>query len=135
MKRAIPPITVSSLDLERLERLLESCPREVGSGLEAELARAEIMAPDELPPTVVSMNSTVEFSVIDKDRSFSMTLVYPKDMADDGSTISVLSPAGSALLGLKEGDTISWPTAESTELEIHIDCVAFQPERAGELHR
>ena len=61
-----PDIIISSLDAERIEALLDSLPDDAFPGkaeLEAELARARIVAPREVPPTVVTMNSTVRFEV------------------------------------------------------------------------
>ncbi|WMT92896.1 GreA/GreB family elongation factor [Pelagibacterium sp. H642] len=53
------------------------------------------------------MNSTVEFKD-DQDRSRTLTLVYP-DVADiEKARISILTPIGAALIGLTEGQSISW---------------------------
>src|SRR5690606_36965209 len=107
-----PNIVISSLDADRLEALLESLPNGAFPGkaeLEAELDRAEIVAPEKLPPTVVSMNSTVRFKVLSSGEEFSLKLVFPRDMDSSGQKISILAPVGSALLGLSQGDTIEWP--------------------------
>ena len=133
-----PAIVISSLDAERLESLLDSLPRGAFPGkaeLEAELARAEIVAPRDVPPTVVSMNSTVRFQVESSAETFSLTLVYPKDMDASGGKISILAPVGSALLGLAQGDQIEWPKPGGGTLRVRIDEVVYQPERAGEYHR
>ncbi|TVS14024.1 MAG: nucleoside diphosphate kinase regulator [Gammaproteobacteria bacterium] len=133
-----PAIVISSLDAERLEALLDSLPRGAFPGkaeLEAELARAEIVAPRDVPPTVVSMNSTVRFQVESSAETFSLTLVYPKDMDASGGKISILAPVGSALLGLAQGDQIEWPKPGGGTLRVRIEEVVYQPERAGEYHR
>ncbi len=133
-----PAIVISSLDAERLESLLDSLPRGAFPGkaeLEAELARAEIVAPRDVPPTVVSMNSTVRFQVESSAETFSLTLVYPKDMDASGGKISILAPVGSALLGLAQGDQIEWPKPGGGTLRVRIEEVVYQPERAGEYHR
>jgi regulator of nucleoside diphosphate kinase len=57
-----PPIPLSSLDLERLETLIEATPDHVFPGKDAllgELGRANVLAPEQMPPDVVTMNSTV----------------------------------------------------------------------------
>ncbi|HET7675131.1 MAG TPA: nucleoside diphosphate kinase regulator, partial [Gammaproteobacteria bacterium] len=105
-----PRLTVSSLDYDRLEELLEKLPANAFPGkaeLLAELDRADVVAPEEVPPTVVTMNSTVRFAIESSGQEFSLTLVYPKDAGTDG-TISILAPVGSALLGLSIGDAIEW---------------------------
>lgn len=109
---ARPKIVISTLDADRLESLMESFSESTFPGkaeLEAELERAEIVEPKDVPPTVVSMNSTVRFRVQSSDEEFKLTLVYPKDMDSSGNKISILAPVGSALLGLSEGDQIEWP--------------------------
>ena len=132
-----PKIVISSLDAERLERLLESLPEGAFPGreaLEAELLRADVVDPKQIPPTVVTMNSTVRFRV-ESAEDFNLTLVYPKDVDASGEKISVLAPVGSALLGLSQGDEIEWPKPGGGMLKVRIEEVTYQPERAGEFHR
>ncbi len=133
-----PKIVVSSLDAERLEKLLDTLPKGAFPGkneLEGELARADVVEPKEIPPTVVTMNSTVRFRVASSAEEFSLTLVYPKDADGSSQKISILAPVGSALLGLSQGDEIEWPKPGGGVLRVHIDEVVYQPERAGEYHR
>jgi regulator of nucleoside diphosphate kinase len=133
-----PEITISSLDSDRLYQLIESLPKNtlVGiSELEQELDRANIVDPSEVPSTVVTMNSTVKFFVESSKDEFLLTLVYPKDIDSTGNTISILSPVGSALLGLSLGDQIEWPKPGGGLIKVKIQEITYQPERAGELHR
>ena len=102
-----PQIVLTSQDLERLENLLESLPSNAFPGKEElrnELDRAEIVEPDQIPPSVVTMNSTVRFRIDPSGEDFCLTLVYPKDVDGSGDKISILAPVGSALLGLSTGD-------------------------------
>ncbi|MBU2926024.1 nucleoside diphosphate kinase regulator [Colwellia sp. 4_MG-2023] len=133
-----PEITISSLDADRLYDLIESLPNDglVGiNELEKELARANIVEPSEVPPTIVTMNSTVKFSVESSQEEFLLTLVYPKDIDASGEKISILAPVGSALLGLSQGDQIEWPKPGGGLIKVIIKEITYQPERAGELHR
>lgn len=133
-----PKITLSSTDAQRLGNLLDSLPTAsvIGSAeLEEELVRATVVDPHKIPPTVVTMNSTVKFAVENSSESFELTLVYPKDMDASGKTISVLAPVGSALLGLSQGDAIEWPKPGGGVLKVKVEEVLYQPERAGEFHR
>lgn len=133
-----PQIVISSLDADRLEQLLDSLPNGAFPGkaaLEAELARAEIVEPQQIPATVVTMNSTVRFRVESSPDEFILTLVYPKDMDASSQKISILAPVGSALLGLSTGDVIEWPKPGGGVLQVRIEEVVYQPERAGEFHR
>ncbi|GLT13479.1 nucleoside diphosphate kinase regulator [Vibrio algivorus] len=130
-----PEIMISSLDLDRLYDLLESIPRNSVPGvteLEKELNRAVVVAPNEIPPTIVTMNSTVQFRVESTNKDFELTLVYPKDVDGDGKTISVLAPVGSALLGLSVGEEIEWPKPGGGSLIVKIMKITYQPERMGE---
>ena len=133
-----PAITISSLDASRLERLLESASGKQFANseeLQAELLRANVVEPREIPPDVVTMNSTVTFQVESSEREFSLTLVYPKDADDSSTKISILAPVGSALLGLREGDEMSWPKPGGGLLKVSILKVTYQPERAGDFQR
>ncbi len=133
-----PEIIISSLDADRLYALMESLPANSFAGekeLEAELGRANIVEPHEVPSTVVTMNSTVNFVVESTGEEFTLTLVYPKNIDSSGDKISILAPVGSALLGLSQGDQIEWPKPGGGLVTVTIKEVIYQPERAGELHR
>jgi regulator of nucleoside diphosphate kinase len=122
-------IVLTSLDFDRLEALLDSLP---GNAFPE---RAEIVAPDRIPPDVVTMNSTVRFTIAESGETFRLTLVYPKDVGADAGRISVLAPVGSALLGLSVGDEMQWPRPGGGVSTVRVDEVVYQPERSGELHR
>ncbi len=133
-----PKIIMSSLDAERLDALLDAMPDNAFPGkaaLEAELDRAEVVDPKDVPSTVVTMNSTVKFKVASSAEEFCLTLVYPKDVDPKADNISILAPVGSALLGLSQGDEIEWPKPGGGVLRVRIEEVIYQPERAGEYHR
>ncbi|MGO2507468.1 nucleoside diphosphate kinase regulator [Vibrio hibernica] len=135
---ARPEITISSLDADRLYKLIESLPEGSFAGindLESELDRANIVEPSEVPPTVVTMNSTVKFVVESSQQEVMLTLVYPKDLDTSGNKISILAPVGSALLGLSQGDKIEWPKPGGGLIKVQIKEIVYQPERAGEMHR
>ncbi|WP_239254761.1 nucleoside diphosphate kinase regulator [Candidatus Nitrotoga sp. M5] len=132
-----PEIIISTVDSERLEKLLDSLPNNEFIGkveLESELARAKIVKPKDVPPTVVTMNSTVRFKVASSNDEFELRLVYPKDSDLSGKTLSILAPIGSALLGLSQGDEIEWPKPGGGVLRVQIHEVAYQPERSGDFH-
>tara|TARA_R110001599_G_scaffold167993_1_gene357810 strand:+ start:105 stop:557 length:453 start_codon:yes stop_codon:yes gene_type:complete len=131
-------VVISSLDAERLERIIDALPTSayaVGEKLEEELARAKIVEPKLIPPTVVTMNSTVRFKVDSSNEEFTMTLVYPKDVDVAQNKISILAPVGSAMLGLAQGTELEWPKPGVGMLKVQIEEVTYQPERAGDYHR
>ena len=129
-----PEITISSLDYDRLYKLIESLPNNglVGiTELEYELERANVVAPEDVPPHIVTMNSTVKFVIESDNKEFELKLVYPKNMQEDGTTISILAPVGSALLGLAINDEIEWPKPGGGCIKVKITDIVYQPERAG----
>lgn len=131
-----PEITLSRLDADRLEQLLDAMGSKSFPGraeLQAEIGRARIVEPEQISPTIVTMNSSVRFRVESTDREFSLTLVYPKDADGSSDKISILAPVGSALLGLNEGDTITWPAPGGNHIKVKIIEVTYQPERSGDM--
>lgn len=133
-----PQVIITSRDLDRLETLLDSLPANAFPGkeaLEAELVRAEVVEPEQVPPTVVTMHSTVRFSMENSSEDFCLTLVYPKDVDGSAGQISILAPVGGALLGLSVGDELEWPRPGGGNSKVRVVEIVYQPERAGELHR
>jgi regulator of nucleoside diphosphate kinase len=131
-----PAITVSSRDLERLEAVLATLPFDAPARtqLQAELDRAEVVEPAQVPPNVVTMNSIVRFRT-GNGEVFERTLVYPRDAQADGGKVSVLAPVGAAMLGLSVGDRIEWPGPDGQPIAVRVSELVYQPERAGDLHR
>ncbi|HEY9098015.1 MAG TPA: nucleoside diphosphate kinase regulator [Thiobacillus sp.] len=129
-----PEIILTSLDLHRLETILDALPAEAFPGkkeLQAELDRAEVVEPQDIPSDVVTMNSKVRFALESGDE-FSLTLVYPQDIDGSVERISILAPVGSALLGLSAGAQIEWPRPGGGVMKVRLVEVIYQPERAGE---
>lgn len=132
-----PQVVLTSQDLDRLEALLETLPANAFpvKELRAELDRSEIVEPEQIPPSVVTMNSTVRFSIDSSGDDFCLTLVYPKDVDGSGEKISILAPVGSALLGLSTGDEIEWPRPGGGMIKVRIVEIVYQPEREGKFYR
>ncbi|AVO52833.1 regulator of nucleoside diphosphate kinase [Ectopseudomonas oleovorans] len=131
-----PTITITRLDLQRLERLLDSLD-EFGPGavaLQAELDRAEVVGHDEVPAGVVTMNSRVHCREESSGKDYHLTLVYPQDAGGEGK-VSILAPVGCALLGLSVGQHIDWPAPGGKQLKLTLLEVEYQPEAAGEYDR
>lgn len=132
-----PQIILSSLDMERIEALLEKQPAPFPGreALEAELDRADVFDPKDMPPNVVTMNSTVRFTMLESGKSNTLTLVYPKEMDGSDSKVSIFAPVGIALLGLSVGDELQMPSATGKVTTVRVDAIDYQPENAGALHR
>jgi len=135
---ATPPIVVSSLDLERIEAMLDAPAYRDQAGaiaLRDELARADVLAPAQMPNDVVTMNSRVRAVDLDNGDAYDLTLVYPRDADGDAGRVSVLAPVGSAILGLRIGQTMQWPMPGGRRMTLRVDAIHYQPEAAGDLHR
>lgn len=131
-----PSLTITRLDLQRLEHLLDSLD-EFGPGaaaLQAELDRAEVVGHDEVPAGVVTMNSRVHCREESSGKDYHLTLVYPQDAGGEGC-VSVLAPVGTALLGLSVGQHIDWTGPNGKVLKLTLLAVEYQPEAAGEYSR
>lgn len=134
--RELPHITITGLDRERLARLLKgrsALPAHDLTLLDRELSRAAVVPSSSVGPDVVTMNSRVRIADEDEGRQREVTLVYPAD-AGERERVSVLSPLGSALLGLKAGQAIEWPFSDGHRERYRVLDVAYQPEAAGHFH-
>lgn len=132
-----PAITVSRIDLDRIEALLERLPAAEAAhfdALRAELDRAEVVEPAAMPDRIVTMNSTVTFKDEDNGEQLTLTLVYPAGAGAPG-TVSILAPVGSALLGLSRDQQIHWPTPDGRQRRLRVLAISYQPEAAGHHHR
>ncbi|HAS6076380.1 TPA: nucleoside diphosphate kinase regulator [Vibrio vulnificus] len=128
-------ICVSTLDMDRISALLEKMANlspELEK-LENELDRANVLAPQQMPDNIVTMNSTVRFTFVGSDKVMEKTLVYP-DQVSNPDDVSIFAPVGSALLGLSVGQQLTWPMPGGAEKTIEILEVTYQPERMGEFH-
>ena len=98
-----PAIIINELDAERIDRLLEQpafANSPVADALNEELDRAQMLAPEAMPHDVVTMNSRVKFRDLTSGEERVRTLVFPSQVTDSASQLSVLAPVGAALLGL-----------------------------------
>ncbi|TBU71556.1 nucleoside diphosphate kinase regulator [Pseudomonas daroniae] len=131
-----PSITITRLDLQRLEQLLDSLDDfgPIAEALQAELDRAEVVGHDQVPAGVVTMNSRVHCREEGSGKDYHLTLVYPQDAGGEGK-VSVLAPVGTALLGLSVGQHIDWPAPGGKQLKLTLLAVEYQPEAAGEYDR
>jgi len=126
-------ITCSLCDYNRLRSLLTTAQRyglirpALLRMLEDELSRAEIVAPEEVPPYVVTMNTCVCLTDMATNERMQYTLVYPADEDVLQSRLSILSELGAAIIGFSVGDIIEWNFANGTRY-IRIDMILYQPE-------
>jgi len=86
----------------------------------AELARATLHDAGTLPPSTVSMNCHVEFLDAANGSSRTLQLVYPGEADIAAHRISILTPVGVGLIGLQQGQVISWPDRSGRDRELAV---------------
>jgi regulator of nucleoside diphosphate kinase len=92
------------------------------------LARAAVVPAAEVPADVVTMNSRVTYADETAGLRATVKLVYPQGAAGRGR-LSVTSPLGTALLGLREGQEIERHFPLGGRRRLRVEAVLFQPER------
>lgn len=132
-------IYLSEFDVQRLKETIREAEytdyrgsRYVAS-LRSELERAKVVPPQEVPPDVITMNSKVRLLDIADDDEFTFTLVFPQDADHQQDKISILAPIGTAVLGYRVGDTISWEVPDGIR-KLKVLEILYQPEASGDYH-
>ena len=109
-----PGIVVNKSDHARLLQLanglLDRKP-DMAEELLSELERARVVERGEMPQTTVQMGSTIEYQNQD-GQIRNLTLVYPADADIAQGKVSILTPVGTAVLGLRAGQTMEWVAAD-----------------------
>lgn len=126
--------TLTQIDYVRLTRLLtqqggQAATRET---MQEMLESSDLVPSPEVPPTVVTMYTQVLLEDLEGGEPYKLTLCYPADAEPANGFISVLSPVGSALLGLRVGQTARWAMPGGAAGAARIQSVLFQPEASGD---
>ncbi len=116
-------LIISQADYQQLLDLIEKNPSPATDALDEEISRAKIVANNELPTDVVVMNSQVTFIDADSAEENTIQLVYPQHADVNQQKISILSPVGSALIGLSVGGTIDWPVPQGIVRRLKVVAV------------
>lgn len=136
MPNRLPRIVVTRNDHARLSALasavVDRLPT-VGEYLMRELDRAKVVPPGKIARGVVTMNSRVKFLDDQTGEKRVVTLVYPGEEDVAAGRISILSPVGAALIGLEEGQSISYIAPDGKEKSITVTKVQHQPKSRGRL--
>jgi regulator of nucleoside diphosphate kinase len=127
-------IYVTKEDMQRLRRLVDNLQASTTAdngnlaALEEELDRAHVVDARRIRPDVITLNSQVRIMDLDSDRVFEYEVVYPNTRGrSSASTLSVLAPLGTALLGYRAGDTIEWSVPRGKR-RLKVLEVMYQPE-------
>ncbi len=126
-----PPVVFSAEDHDRLLHLAKAAlahyPSNDARFLLDELSRGDILPTEWLPSEVIAMNSFVEFQDHRSEKRRRVQLVYPYQANLSRGRVSVLSPIGAALIGLTEGQSISWLTPGGRHGRITVLRVSRMP--------
>ncbi len=116
-------LVISSLDYQALIEIIEREDSPAAEALEAELDRADIVKTADFPKDVVAMNAAATFVDLDSGEETTIYLVYPQDADVSNKKISILSPIGTALIGLRIGDKIDWPLPNGKTRRLQVTSV------------
>src|SRR5690606_35728247 len=127
-------IIVTEKDYQRLNFILKDLSACEVEDLEIELERAKIVADEDVPKDVVTMNSLVQYQDLTSGRENTVKLVYPEDASLEDKRVSILSALGSALIGLREQQELNWRFPNGETHRLRIVKVHYQPEANGDWH-
>lgn len=113
--------------LENLARLQLPAGHPVGALLRAQLDSCRIVSPENIAPDIVTLNTRAVFSIDGASRE-SRVLVHTEERSLYGGTISVTTPLGAALLGLRAGTSAPILPASGRPRTLFLEAVAYQPE-------
>jgi regulator of nucleoside diphosphate kinase len=135
-----PTIYISQTDRKRLGNLIEQVRNEADRSnlsyvneLEEELEFAEVVAPEDIPPDVVTMRSKIRLKDLDTEEESVYSIVFPSEANFDEGKISVLAPLATALLGYRRGSTVEFE-APGRRRRLQILEILYQPESAGDFN-
>ena len=121
---ARPPIALTVEDHGRLSMLADAALKRTPDealALSEEVDRAHLLTHAHPSSRIVRMGSQVVFRDEASGKMQAVTLVYPDNANITQGKISVLTPVGTALIGVCAGESIAWKT-RSGELK-HLTVV------------
>jgi regulator of nucleoside diphosphate kinase len=124
--------TLTQLDYVRLTRLMSLSESGASAPFRELLENSDLVASPAVPATVVTMYTQLLAQDVTGGEPYKVTLCYPDDAAPSEGFISVLSPLGGSLLGLRVGDVAQWHTPRGEERMVRVVEVLFQPEASGD---
>ncbi|MET0361648.1 MAG: nucleoside diphosphate kinase regulator [Sphingobium sp.] len=109
--------------LSELALTVEERLPQVSALLLTEIGRAAVRPADRVAEDVVTMGSVVDFTDTASGATRTVQLVYPRDADIEAGRISILTPVGAGLIGLRPGQSILWPDRGGRERTLTIDRV------------
>lgn len=121
--------TLTDLDHVRLSKLQG---RQSHPALDDLLDATDVVSPQEVPSDVVTMRSRLVIADAQTGQHQTITLCYPADADAASGQVSVLSPVGLALIGMRVGATARWRTPGGEEGAAQVVDIVYQPESNGD---
>lgn len=105
------PVVLSRVDYERLASLADARNAEaLWPALVEAVSRAQVVSPNALPPATVTMGALIDYRDEADGETRRVTLVFPQQEDSTAGRIAVTTPVGTALIGLREGQSATWRT-------------------------
>lgn len=98
----------------------ESRLPQVSALLIEEIDRAKIHSAAKIPADVVTMGATVAFTDEQSGAERTVQLVLPGEADIAAGRVSILTPVGAGLIGMREGQVIDWPDREGQKRKLRI---------------
>lgn len=130
-KPAAPRIFINEDHVEHLEKIAEGALKrspDLADRLLTELSRAQRVAAAKVPADVVTIGNFATYRDETTGKERTVTLVFPEDADISAGRISVMTPIGVALLGLREGATFDWETTTGETRQLTV--IAVTPDAA-----
>ena len=108
------PVILTRTDYEILDSYVKNLhgmqvnERENFSKLSGELKKAQIVEDDTLDADIIRLGSSVVIKDLLTSRDMAVTIVLPQHADIKQKKVSVLAPIGTALIGFRKGQTVSW---------------------------
>ena len=135
--RRKPNIRISKTDYARLSALANATTSrnpDISDELLAELERARVVADGSVSADIVQMGSAVTFKP-DTGDAKTVTLVFPGEADISEGKVSILTPIGTALIGLSAGQSIMWKARDGRKHELSVHAVSQPAPGENELGR
>lgn len=132
--KARPPILLCESDADRIADLafgVQARLPQVSAMLLKEIERARVVKDGALPANVVGMGSRVHFRDETTGTERTVRLVYPHEADIAASKVSILTPIGAGLIGLREGQSIRWEDRDGHPKVLQVIAVGEELDSAA----
>ena len=95
--------------------------KEDANELETEIKKATLVNKEEMPADIVRLNSMVTIKEEKGKKEMQVTVVTPEKADIRQRKISIMSPIGTALIGFRKGQKISWKVPSGKKVFTILD--------------